>query len=139
LRVVFDTNIVISALIFGRRLSWLRAAWARGAVTPVVCRETIAELLRVMAYPKFRLEAADREALLEDYLPFAEVAKLPAEMPLLAETCRDKDDLVFVALALGAKADALVSGDADLIVLQDTISVPILSLGALQVRLGTGD
>jgi predicted nucleic acid-binding protein len=30
-RAVFDTNVVVSALIFGRRLAWLRQAWASGA------------------------------------------------------------------------------------------------------------
>lgn len=74
MRAVFDTNVVISALVFGRRLAWLRRAWASGAVVPVVCRETAAELLRVPSYPKFRLDAMEREILLADYLPFAEVA-----------------------------------------------------------------
>jgi hypothetical protein len=55
LRAVFDTNVVVSALVFGGRLRWLRAAWAAQAVTPVVCRETVTELLRVLAYPKFHL------------------------------------------------------------------------------------
>ena len=64
MRAVFDTNIVVSTLIFGRRLAWLRHAWTAGAVTPIVCHETVAELLRVLAYPKFRLDTADREALL---------------------------------------------------------------------------
>jgi hypothetical protein len=55
LRAVFDTNIVVSALVFGGRLSWLRTAWAARSVVPVICRGTIFELVRVLAYPKFRL------------------------------------------------------------------------------------
>ena len=81
MRAVFDTNIVISALVFGRSLFWLRRAWASGTVVPVVCRETVAELLRVLAYPKFRLDAAERETLLADYLPFAEIVSLPDPFP----------------------------------------------------------
>lgn len=61
---MFDTNVVISALVFGGRLAWLRAAWADGALTPAVCRETVTELIRVLAYPKFRLQPDDREVLL---------------------------------------------------------------------------
>ena len=50
MRAVFDSNVVLSALVFGRRLFWLRRAWASGAVTPIACRETVTELVRVLAY-----------------------------------------------------------------------------------------
>jgi predicted nucleic acid-binding protein len=48
LRAVFDTNIVVPALVFGQRLPWLRRAWANGIAIPVACRETTGELLRVL-------------------------------------------------------------------------------------------
>lgn len=117
MRVVCDTNVVVSALVFGGRLRWLRQAWASGAVVPIVCRETTAELLHVLAYPKFRLRAAEREALLGDYLPFAEVAHLPDPPTELPATCRDHSDAVFLRLALASRAELLVSGDEDLTVL----------------------
>jgi len=65
-RAVFDTNVVISAVDFRRRLAWLRQAWASGTVIPVVYREAVAELLRVLAYPKFRLDAMEGETVLAD-------------------------------------------------------------------------
>ncbi|HEX7390784.1 MAG TPA: PIN domain-containing protein, partial [Acidiphilium sp.] len=95
MRAVFDTNIVVSALVFGRRLAWLRSAWANGAATPIVCRETATELVRVLGYPKFRLTPSEREVLLADYLPFAETARLPAPLPALPIACRDRDDVAF--------------------------------------------
>lgn len=133
MRAVFDTNVVVSTLVFGRRLLWLRRAWTNRAVTPVVCRETVAELLRVLAYPKFRLDAADRELLLGDYLPFAEVATLPHDLPALPLACRDRDDAVFLHLALASHADLLVSGDDDLAVLEDIY--PVASPAMLRQRL----
>jgi putative PIN family toxin of toxin-antitoxin system len=122
-RVVFDTNVVISALVFRRRLAWLRQGWASGTVIPVVCRETVAELLRVLTYPKFRLDAMEREALLADYLPFAEIATLSQPPPDLSVACRDRDDAVFLQLAIVSSADFLVSGDADLTVLAGDYSI----------------
>jgi putative PIN family toxin of toxin-antitoxin system len=113
-RVVFDTNVVVSALVFGGRLRWLRHAWASGTVTPIVCRETVTELLRVLTYPKFRLDQLERETLLADYLPFAETTVLPGALPELPLPCRDRDDVVFLHLAIASRADLLVSGDADL-------------------------
>ena len=130
MRAVFDTNVVLSALVFGRRLFWLRQAWASGAVTPIVCRETVTELLRVLAYPKFRLDAAERETLLAEYLPFAETARLPDMLPALPLACRDRDDALFLHLALASGADVLVSGDKDLTVLEATYRV--VSPGALR-------
>ncbi|MEO6623401.1 MAG: PIN domain-containing protein, partial [Nitrospirales bacterium] len=60
LRVVLDTNVVVSALLFrSGRLAWLREAWTSGRVVPVLGRETLAELMRVLAYPQFGLDAED--------------------------------------------------------------------------------
>jgi predicted nucleic acid-binding protein len=53
-RVVLDTNTVLSALLFvNGRLVPLRAAWQSGELTPLLCAQTVEELLRVLAYPKF--------------------------------------------------------------------------------------
>lgn len=123
MRAVFDTNTVLSALVFGRRLAWLRRAWAAGTVTPIVCRETVTELLRVLAYPKFCLDGAERDALLAENLPFAETAHLPDRPPDLPLSCRDRDDVVFLRLALASRADVLVSGDTDLTVLASAYPV----------------
>jgi len=72
-RVVLDTNCIVSGLLFSRgRLAWLRGAWQSGRFVPLVSRATAAELIRVLAYPKFKLDASEREALLADYLPYAE-------------------------------------------------------------------
>lgn len=101
----------------------MRAAWVASVVTPVVCRETVSELLRVLAYPKFRLAREERDTLLAQYLPFCETASLPSVWPPLPTVCRDRDDTVFIALMLCSSPDLLVSGDADLRVLLDTVRV----------------
>jgi len=132
-RAVFDTNVVVSALVFGGRLRWLRQAWISGAVIPIVCRETTTELLRVLTYSKFRLDAADREALLAEYLPFAEVMPLPNPLPELPVACRDRDDAIFLHLAIAAGADLLISGDNDLAALAAVYKVA--SPGSLRERL----
>jgi putative PIN family toxin of toxin-antitoxin system len=130
---VFDTNVVVSSLVFGRNLHWLRRAWVTGAVIPVVCRETAAELVRVLGYPKFRLDAGEQETLLGDYLPFAEVAHLPAQLTDVPLACRDRDDVVFLHLMIVSRADFLVSGDGDLAAFEATY--PIVSPATLRQRL----
>ena len=135
-RAVFDTNTVVSALLFQRgRSAWLRGAWSAGAMVPVVCKETIEELLRVLAYPKFRLDRNEIDDLLGDFLPFAEVIELsPGDWP----SCRDEDDRMFLALAEQAHADVLITGDADLLEVAETFSVSIQTPAALKDALGFG-
>jgi len=73
LRVVLDTNTIVSALLFRNgRLSWLRRAWQFGDQVPLVCNGSISELLRVLSYPKFRLGEPEIRDLLGDFLPYAE-------------------------------------------------------------------
>lgn len=116
-RVVLDTNVVLSALVFpGGLAGRIRHAWQRGDYVPLVSAVTVAELVRVLAYPKFRLSIAEQEELLADYLPSTEVVRIP-EPPSAVPYCRDLHDLPFLHLAAAAHADALVSGDADLLVL----------------------
>ena len=114
MRLVFDTNTVVSALLFGRgQLSWLREHWRGNDVVALVSRPTVDELIRVLAYPKFNLDKVEIEALLADYLPFTEpVAVSPqAQSP----QCRDINDQMFIDLAIQGQADVLVTGDRALL------------------------
>ncbi len=132
-RLVLDTNVLLSALLFhAGALSWLRLAWQSETILPLASRETTAELIRVLAYPKFRLTDDERDDLLADYLPWCEtvVVANPPEVP----ECRDLFDRAFLELALAAKAEALVTGDKDLLVLAEAFSVPILTPAAFRER-----
>lgn len=134
-RLVLDTNVLVSALLFhSGRLSWLRGAWSSGRIRPLAGRETTAELIRVLAYPKFRLRDADRQDILEDCLPFCETVAVPDPPPAVPE-CRDPFDRPFLELALAGNADALVTGDAGLQALADVFAVPILTPAGLKRQL----
>jgi predicted nucleic acid-binding protein len=68
-RVVLDTNVVLSALVFrGGAAGQVRQAWQRGLVLPLASTATVQELVRVLAYPKFGLSQAEQDELLADYL-----------------------------------------------------------------------
>ncbi len=135
IRAFLDTNVLISALLFDHgRLGWLRPCWQCGRLTPLLAQPTLQELLRVLAYPKFRLDPNDCERLLEDLLPWCE--SWTALIPASFHRVRDPHDQIFLDLALAAEASVLVSGDADLLALQGcTNPLLILSPGDLQVWL----
>lgn len=121
-RVVLDTNVVLSALLFGGHAAGaLRRGWQQGAFTPLVSTVTVQELMRVLAYPKFRLTAGDQQELLADFLPHTTAVRIPQPPPPVPD-CRDPFDLPFLHLAVAGKARWLVSGDRDLLVLADAFA-----------------
>jgi len=116
-RVVLDTNVVLSALVFGTGTAGrLRIGWQQGVFAPLVCTATVQELIRVLAYPKFRLSRLEQDELLADYLPHTLAVRIPEPPPTVPD-CRDPLDLPFMHLAVTGKAKVLVSGDRDLLAL----------------------
>lgn len=105
-RVVLDTGVLISSMLFAReRWNWLRDAWIWQRLRPIVCKSTTLELIHVLKYPKFQLTVSERSSLLEEFLPFSEAVAEPQET----------EDQVFINLAWEQRADYLVSGDSDLL------------------------
>ena len=126
-RVVLDTNLVLSALVFGRgKSAVLRDGWHSQRFIPLASRETTSELIRVLTYPKFGLTLREQEDLLSDYLPFCTTVKVPAPPPP-TPPCRDPLDIPFLELAIAGGADFLVTGDLDLLSLSTEFSCPIVS------------
>ncbi len=133
-RAVIDTNVVVSAFVFrAGTLAWLREAIVNGAVIPLVSDETLAELVRVLAYPRFGLTPEDRESIIVHYMEHAEAIKQPRTRTRLPR-CRDPHDEMFVRLAYAAKADAIVTGDDDVLTLAPDSRIPILSPVAFRAR-----
>ena len=128
-RVVLDTNVVLSALIFGGGPGRLRPLWQSGHCVPLISAETAAELMRALAYPKFDLDDLMQEELLADYLPYADAVRIP-EPPPTVPKCRDPFDLAFLRLADAGKAKMLLTGDKDLLTLGGQTPFAILRVEA---------
>lgn len=135
-RVVLDTNLVLSALVFAQgRLAPLRNAWQQARCRPLVSGTTATELVRVLAYPKFRLTPDDQRELLSDYLPYCTTVRIPAMRPKTPD-CRDPFDVPFLELAIAGKADFLVTGDKDLLALAGKLPCPVVTGDRLLEALG---
>ena len=92
----------------------------------VTAPELLAELDRVLAYPKLRQYYTKEEhkrfvALL---MALSEVVELPETIPRI---CRDPDDDQVIACAVVGKADVIVSGDRDLLELEQVGRIAIRS------------
>ncbi|NOT18320.1 MAG: putative toxin-antitoxin system toxin component, PIN family [Sulfuriferula sp.] len=137
-RVVLDTNCLVSALLFSRQnMAWLRHSWQSQEITPIVSKATTTELIRVLNYPKFKLNSTEQTSLLADFLPYADTLASFITPPDLPEI-RDKNDQMFLSLAVASGADVLVTGDNDLLVIKTHFTrPPIMTLGEFQLWLAS--
>lgn len=127
LRVVLDTNVLVSGLIFrSGPAAQIREAWIAERCVPLLSKDTASELVAVLSYPKFKLSLAEQEELLADILPYGEIVRIPRRLTDLPY-CRDPSDAMFLQLAVAGKAALLVTGDRDLLELRPVFKVPILS------------
>jgi putative PIN family toxin of toxin-antitoxin system len=139
MRIVCDTNVLLSAFLFrSGSLTWLREAVDGQSLTLVFDRHTASELMRVLDYEKFALTKAERESVMLRVMLHAEAQTKarPAHPARSVPQCRDRDDQMFLDLAYAVGADALVSGDKDLIALTAGSAVPILKPQQLHEWLG---
>jgi putative PIN family toxin of toxin-antitoxin system len=116
LRVVLDTNTVLSALLFpAGHLAWLRELWEGHRIVPLASRAAVDELIRVLAYPKFKLQEEEIGVLAGSYLQYVEVVEVDALTMKGLPRCREEADQIFLQLAAAGKADVLVTGDRALL------------------------
>jgi uncharacterized protein len=119
MRLVIDTNVLVSALVFrdSRHLP-LRAAWQERRVTPLLSIATYRELKAVLCYPMFKLSDDQIAEGIAHLGPFIEWITIDREQIESLPKCSDRDDQKFLNVALCGKADALVSYDRALLKLR---------------------
>jgi len=130
MRVVLDTNVVISAtLIKGGNEDRILRAWQRGASQLVLSPRILEEMGRVLFHENLResrwMEDADVVALLQ--LLAAESVLVPGRLKVKAS--RDAAADKFLAAAVEGKAEYVVTGDKDLLVLKAYRRVEIVTPG----------
>lgn len=118
MRVVLDTNVLISALLHDRSLPFqLVALWRQGRIVLLTSDEQLDEMRRVTRYPKIRarLNPAVAGRLINELKQVATVIENLPEVSISP----DPWDNYLLATAEAGKADLLVTGDkADLLHLE---------------------
>jgi len=135
-RVVLDTNAVVSALLWGGIPDQLLTAATEGRIELYTSEPLLAELTEVLPRPKFaqRIQKAGRTVgqLVEQYRGLAEVVEPAA---ITSGTLADPDDDHVLACALAARVDLIVSGDAHLLNLKAYQRIPIVTVAEALTRL----
>ena len=115
MRVMLDTNILISALFFPSTATWKFFSVLSNTSNVVLCEYITTELKRV-AQKKFANRKAVVDAFLEEF-PYTLVQTRYAEDIETAPYIRDSKDSPILATAIAENVDVLVSGDKDFLVL----------------------
>ena len=122
--VVFDTNVLIAAIITEGICSKLLHRARAGEFSLVSCPFIMQELRRILS-KKFRLGKDEITSSME---PISEAISKVIEHSLkVKDTCRDADDDNIIACAVAAKAGYLVTGDTDLLALKSYQGVKIIT------------
>jgi putative PIN family toxin of toxin-antitoxin system len=127
-RVVLDTNVLVSALHFGGRPRRLLDDVLRGDHTLIIGPAILGELEAVLV--ETCGWASDRAAAARAELEAIAEMVTPLEAP---RVCRDPDDDRILAIAITGAADALVTGDADLLALGAHGGANISSVAGFEV------
>jgi uncharacterized protein len=133
-RFVLDANVLISASLFsqGKPRQALKKAQSTGVL--LMSDSTFDELERVLSRPKFDkyLPLSQRIEFLQD---LAETVQFINVMAQIIE-CRDPKDNQYLELAVSGRADCIVTGDEDLLVLNPFRDIKILTAQAFLDPLG---
>jgi len=124
-RFVFDTNVIVSALLIKKSVARRAFDKAREAGDFLLSFEVIEELYDVLGRPAF-----DRYIDEEDLLQFLTILvkeSILVEVEERISECRDPKDDKFLELAVNGKADFIISGDEDLKVLNPFRKIAIIS------------
>jgi putative PIN family toxin of toxin-antitoxin system len=118
-RIVLDTNVAIALIVFrDPKLAGLAARWQSGAIEAIADPATLAEFDRVLDYPELKLDALRASALRDDYRARCTVVVDRAPGAASLPRCSDRDDQMFLQLALYANADWLLTRDKALLKLR---------------------
>ena len=125
-KVVFDTNVYISFLLSSKgSILELYESWKSNKLLVCCSNDIYNEVKRALKYPKFKkyCKAEEIESLLDRIEVFCRFFSSKNYL----KVCKDPDDDKFINLALDAGADCIITGDRDLLELEEFQGIKILS------------
>ena len=124
MKIVCDTNILISGILFGGKPREILRLCSSGTVVNFISPDILKEVEEVLLRPKFGLK---KEQVYEIIRLFRDTFTLVSPDRHLSVVTADPDDNRILEAALATKADAIVSGDAHLLDLVNWKGVPVIS------------
>ena len=124
IKVIIDTNLWISFLI-GKQLKSLKSLLVEQTIQPILSEQLLQEIALVTQRPK--LQKYFPQSKVNELIDFLQIIGLSIDIQSEVSLCRDEKDNYLLALAKDSQADFLITGDKDLLVLQQFESTKIVT------------
>ena len=114
-KIILDTNLWISFLI-SKKFNSIDNLIENKKITLIFSDELISEFVEVVNRPKFEkyFSKNDIEIILDYFDQYGKLIKVKSDIKI----CRDEKDNFLLNLSIDSKADYLITGDNDLLVLE---------------------
>lgn len=124
LRIAFDTNIWISFSI-GKKLDRLKSVFLSEKLTIIICPEIVEEYIRVAQSNKLAKYISTQRLI--DTIALIEEFTISKQVKSKVHLSRDPNDDFLLAFSIENELDYLITGDKDLLVLNEISSTKIIS------------
>jgi uncharacterized protein len=123
-KVILDTNVLLSGFYFGGVPGQILEAWSAGKIVPVLSPSILSEYLEAAIELESKYGPTHFESFVSLLLVHAEVVDAPASLP--AQVCTDSHDDKFLACALASSAKVIVTGDGALLAVNGWSGIEII-------------
>jgi putative PIN family toxin of toxin-antitoxin system len=132
MRVVLDTNVLISAIFFSGTPAAILEEWSEGRFEILASSSILTEYWRVVSRIVRRYPSVDAYPVLEAVIRRCHLIE-PVSIP--SDACDDPDDLKFLACAVAGRAACIISGDRALLRASGFEGIEVLTPGVFMLRL----
>jgi putative PIN family toxin of toxin-antitoxin system len=130
-RIVLDTNVLISAIVFGGRPREVLDKLISGTFAMAISAEMLAEFQGVLEGKKFRYPSAIVRTIVNELLAVSELVRPTMKVEQIKA---DPADNRILECALESSAACIVTGDRHLLELGQFEGIPILDVAAFLAR-----
>ena len=123
MKIILDTNVLISGIFFSGPPYQILKAWQEGKIQIAVSKEILAEYHRVAEELSEKFSSVEISQILELFIIHAEMVNTQG---LEVSVCEDPDDNMFISCALGSKSKIIVSGDKHLLKISGYQEIEVL-------------
>ena len=134
MRVVCDTNVLVSGILFNGPPRDVLLLASRGVVTNCISGDILSEVEKVLLRPKFKITPEQVSGIL---VLFRDTFELVLPVRRFKVVSSDPDDDRILEAAVAAEAEIVVSGDRHLLSIGSWNGIRIVSPGDLLRQLGT--
>ena len=134
LRVVLDTNVLISAVLFGGKPRQVLEKAIRGEIRLCISEPILEELKGVLQRPKFGYSAEMIQVILTELAAISDFVEAAKSINIVLE---DSQDNRILECAVEAKANYIVTGDSHLLKLSRYQNIEILNAVAFLEKLSS--